>query len=96
MSDLRQDNKTPKRVGRYAGAGVELAAAVGALCLAGYWVDRKFGTDPWGMLVGAVTGIVGGLYNLIRPALRTALRPPDEESRSDRKQPNQRADDDQP
>ncbi len=96
MSDPRQNKKTPVGVGRYAGAGIELAAAVGALCLAGYWVDRKFETSPWGILAGAMTGIVGGLYNLIRPALRAALRPDDNKKSADSKAPDQRADDEQP
>ncbi len=73
-----------------------MAAAVGALCLAGYWVDRKFETSPWGILVGAMTGIVGGLYNLIRPALRAALRPDDEKKPADHEPPNHKADDEQP
>ena len=73
-----------------------MAAAVGALCLAGYWVDRKFETSPWGMLIGAMTGIVGGLYNMIRPALRAALRSVDDAKQADREQKNHDVDDDQP
>lgn len=72
MSD--PEPKKPTRPSlKYAGAGFELAGAVGALCLLGYWVDRKFDTSPWGILIGAVVGIVGGLYNLIRPVLRETL-----------------------
>ncbi len=54
---------------RLAGIGFELAAAVGGLTLAGYWWDRHFGTDPKGLIVGAVLGVVGGMYNLIRQSL---------------------------
>jgi len=54
---------------RYSGIGFELIGAVGALSLFGYWIDRHFGTTPWGLIIGAVTGIVGGLWNLIREAL---------------------------
>lgn len=60
----------PRGVMRFASVGVELAAAVGGGCLLGYWFDRHFGTGFWGLLVGAAVGIVGGLYNVIRPALR--------------------------
>jgi len=59
---------------RLATVGMELAAAVGGGCLLGYWVDREFGTDPWGLVIGAVLGIVGGLYNLVRKAVRESLR----------------------
>ena len=33
------------------------------------WIDRRFGTSPWGMLGGVVIGIVGGLYNLVKESL---------------------------
>jgi len=74
MSDSERKQGSMKGAARYAGAGMELAAAVSALCLAGYWFDRKFETSPWGLLIGAVIGIVGGLYNLIRPVLKDSLR----------------------
>lgn len=54
---------------RLAGMGFELVAAVGAFVLVGYWWDRHFGTDPNGLIVGAVLGLIGGMYNLIRQSL---------------------------
>ena len=51
---------------RYSGIGLELAAVTAGLTLVGYWIDRRFGTSPWGLLGGVIIGIVGGLYNLIR------------------------------
>jgi len=54
---------------RLAGVGIEFAAAVAGLSLLGYWIDRHFGTGPWGVLIGAGIGIVGGTYNLIRDVL---------------------------
>ena len=32
----------------------------------GYWLDGHFQSSPWGTLVGALFGIVIGLYRLIR------------------------------
>ena len=32
----------------------------------GYWLDKRFNSSPWGTLVGALFGIVLGLYRLIR------------------------------
>lgn len=32
----------------------------------GYWFDGHFKSSPWGTLVGALFGIVLGLYRLIR------------------------------
>lgn len=56
---------------RYAGVGLELVAVVGVLMGIGYLLDQKFETEPWCMLTGALLGIVGGLYNLVKDALRT-------------------------
>jgi F0F1-type ATP synthase assembly protein I len=57
---------------RFLGLGLELAAAVAGLTLAGVWFDRHFDTAPWGSLVGAGLGLVGGTYNMIREALATS------------------------
>ena len=70
-----------KRVGdrpywlRYAGIGFEFVAALAVFAFIGYWVDRKWDTGPWGLVGGAVLGLVGGMYNLIRESL-SAFKPP--------------------
>lgn len=63
------DGGPPPGLMRYAGMGLELAGAIIGLTLAGLWIDWQFGTDPWGVLLGASLGIVGGMYNLIRQAM---------------------------
>lgn len=64
---------------RYAGIGVESAGAVAVLTLVGWWVDGRFGSAPWGTLAGAMLGLVGGLYNLVREAM-SATHPAGEET----------------
>jgi len=32
----------------------------------GYWLDGRYGSSPWGVLVLTLVGIVLGLYRLIR------------------------------
>ncbi|MEZ5330763.1 MAG: AtpZ/AtpI family protein [Thermoanaerobaculia bacterium] len=54
---------------RVAGLGFELAAAVGGFALFGWWIGDWLGNAKIGLLVGAVLGIVGGLYNLVRTSL---------------------------
>jgi ATP synthase protein I len=54
---------------RYLALGTEFAAAVVGLTLLGYWIDRHFGSSPWGVLGGALIGLVGGMFNLVREAL---------------------------
>lgn len=74
---------------RLAGSGVELAAAVGGFSLLGYWIDRHYGSSPWGLLVGALLGLVGGFYNLVRASFAASreARQLDEESREERRKP---------
>jgi len=69
MPAAKQDPSGPWR---FAGIGVEFAASVGGLVLIGYWIDRHFQSSPKGVLIGAILGIVGGGYNLIRQALAAA------------------------
>jgi len=65
----RKDGQGSASWTRLAGIGFELVAAVGAFILVGYWWDRHFGTGPKGVLVGAVLGLIGGMYNLVRQSL---------------------------
>jgi F0F1-type ATP synthase assembly protein I len=54
---------------KLAGLGFELLAAVVGFAVVGYWIDRHYATAPWGLIIGATLGIVGGMYNLIRSFL---------------------------
>jgi F0F1-type ATP synthase assembly protein I len=65
---MSADRRFPGWV-RYSSVGLELAGAIGGLALVGYWIDHRFGTQPWGILGGVVIGMVGGLYNLVRESL---------------------------
>ena len=65
--------KRPKRGRRrpemaLAGTGFDLAASVGVGTLIGWWIDRQYETEPWGLIICALLGIIGGLYNFIRVA----------------------------
>ena len=55
---------------RLAHMGMELAGAVAIMVFFGWLVDRGAGTEPWGVVVGAVLGLAGGLYLFLKEALR--------------------------
>ena len=75
---MSADRRFPGWV-RYSGIGFELAGVIGGLALVGYWIDRRFGTAPWGILGGVVLGLVGGLYNLVRESLAASAEPKTED-----------------
>ena len=52
--------------------GLDLAAAVGVGALLGWWIDRRFETDPWGVVICSSIGIIGGLLNFVRAAQAAA------------------------
>ena len=56
---------------RLSGAGFEFAAAVAGFALIGYWIGGYYGNATWGLVIGALLGIFGAMYNLIRAALRS-------------------------
>lgn len=62
--------KQPVDRWRYATSGLELVGIL-LVCIAiGYWIDHEAGSEPWGVLIGAVIGIVGGLFRFIWDAMR--------------------------
>jgi F0F1-type ATP synthase assembly protein I len=61
-----------KQVGPHLNLGMELFAAVAGFGLVGWFIDSKFGTAPVWMTVLLLLGAVGGMYNLIRTALKAA------------------------
>jgi len=54
---------------RFVGIGFELAAPVIIGAFGGRWLDRRFGTEPWLLLVLTVLGAVAGMINLVRRGL---------------------------
>jgi F0F1-type ATP synthase assembly protein I len=57
-----------------AGIGLEFAAAVGGFAALGWWIDRKYQTEPTALLICTGLGLVGGTYNLVKQSLAAAKR----------------------
>ena len=54
--------------------GVEMAVATLVGWGFGYWLDSKFDTGPWLMLVGLLFGVAAGFKGLIRTAKQVNTR----------------------
>ncbi len=42
--------------------------------VAGFWLDRKFGTDPWWVAIGACLGMFVAMTSLVQLSKRTGLK----------------------
>ena len=63
-----QDKKTLRRSGRFSGIGFEFVGMVVGCLFLGWWLDGKYGTDPWFMVAGLFIGTAGGFVMLMRVA----------------------------
>jgi F0F1-type ATP synthase assembly protein I len=67
------DSKRPETDpgwGRHLGAGLQMLVGVLLGYFVGNWLDKKYGWAPWGVLFGVALGLAGGMYLLIKDALR--------------------------
>lgn len=52
--------------GKALTVGFEVAVGVGLGWVVGTFIDRKFGSAPWGLIIGILGGCAGGMYLLIK------------------------------
>lgn len=52
--------------GPYLGLGMQLALTMVFFTGVGYLLDRWLGTEPWLLIVGAVTGMIALFVHLVR------------------------------
>jgi F0F1-type ATP synthase assembly protein I len=57
-------------IGRGLAYGLEIAVGAGLGYFAGQWIDRRYRTEPWGMVVCVMLGLAAGMYLLIKDAIR--------------------------
>ena len=55
--------------GRLAGLGLEIGIGAALGAVAGSWIDRKWNSAPWGVLIGTLLGLSAGVYLLIKEAI---------------------------
>jgi F0F1-type ATP synthase assembly protein I len=79
MAKDRRDSGDDRPWMRLGGVGIELAAAVGGFAIVGHLIDRYRGSHPKGLLIGAVLGLIGGMYNLIKASLSASREARDED-----------------
>ena len=62
----KETGKTVRELGYFASLGLSVALAIFIGLGIGYWLDQKFGTQPWLLFVGLAFGIAAGFSNIYR------------------------------
>jgi ATP synthase protein I len=65
-----------RKAGPYIDASWQLAGSVGLGTALGWWGDRKLGTSPWLLIVGALFGIGAGFYLFFKILMNLSKRKP--------------------
>lgn len=54
------------QAGDMMGVGLQFAASILLFLFAGMWADRRFGTEPWLLIVGVFVGGGAGFWSMYR------------------------------
>lgn len=60
--------------GSYLGVGLQFALSIVLFVYLGQWLDRRFGTEPWMLLIGLVLGAGGSFYGIYRKLMADLRR----------------------
>jgi len=60
---------TMRSLARYSHLGLTFAATILLSIFGGQYLDKKFGTEPYLLLTGALFGSAGGFYYIIKSAM---------------------------
>jgi F0F1-type ATP synthase assembly protein I len=66
----RETQSVLREISPYLTLGFQLAAVVVIFFFAGEWVDRRFGIDPVGKLLGVLIGMIGGFMKFFKSVAR--------------------------
>ena len=65
--------------GGNASLGITFGATILAFVGFGWWLDDRFGTSPWLLIVGMLLGSVGGIVSLVKKVPPVRGRPENKE-----------------
>ncbi len=64
--DESEDRRESRAAAKYAGVGLQFAVSVLLFLYLGQWLDRRYGTGPWGVLGGVLVGASAAFYSMYR------------------------------
>ena len=72
-----------RQIAPLLGLGIQLALLVLLGIGAGYWIDGRYGSSPWGIVCGGIVGIAVGLYHFLRAVWPRNSNPEEEDQPKD-------------
>ena len=63
------DPRQVRNIGKAWSLAIEMVAAVGVCVFIGWWIDRWFGTAPWGLVGFILFGIATAMWSAIRTGM---------------------------
>ena len=76
----------------YSTIGIQLAAILLLFLFGGHWLDERYGSSPWFVLLGTLIGMGAGFYNLMKSLseLDRMLKKSSEDDNGDQAEKNDR------
>jgi ATP synthase protein I len=75
-----------RNIGKAWSLAIEMVAAVGVCVFIGWWIDRWFGTAPWGLVGFILLGIATAMWSAIRTGMAMQRAQLEESERGARKE----------
>ena len=76
LKSLRKINKSAangsmlaREVGPYLVLGWQLVLTIGLMTYFGWWLDKKFETEPWLLIIFSFLGCVAGMFSMLKTIL---------------------------
>ena len=79
----RDSIQSMKQVGEYSSLGIQMVTIIAIFGAIGWWLDVRFDTKPWAMLIGCLIGVGGGMYYFIRAVLHANAEADKKNTQSD-------------
>lgn len=71
---MKLDRKTLRALGLASGVGFSIVGSIALWVLAGRWLDKRLGTEPWALIAGIIVGLISAgsiIYELAATRERT-------------------------
>lgn len=76
----RDDRSAMRQASPFLTAGIQLAASVVVMFFLGHWLDERWHTAPWLVIIGSMAGAAAGFTQFIR-AVNAVTRQEQEDAR---------------